>query len=315
MLGGLESVLSARRINGYIVAEDGSPDLDEQALARYREMGVDELAGFIKDALGRIDEPDPDRERPHDYEEFLAAWRVLRRKSDEMPPDPAPPLTPLDKAYDKRERNLRFLHGRAPGKERPDRKQQQRVQRELARLDLEIERMEDSGKYDDAPASDPNTPQRAAARTASEVFREIEGAFEHLPRGKRRLQWRPARPGSLSVGSIRRYCEERQRRDPDFRYDMGRIENAEALGPDGPPWEGPDGFDGYAIYTYRTKRALMECPEVGNAAYVIHKDWESWSKMDKQELMAEAERGGDVTRIEHRGDDWPEEVGQALGLG
>lgn len=59
----------------------------------------------------------------------------------------------------------------------------------------------------------------------------------------------------------------------------------------------------------------MECPEIGNAAYVIHKDWETWSHMDKQELMAEAERGGDVTRIPHLGDDWPAKIRRELGRG
>ena len=56
----------------------------------------------------------------------------------------------------------------------------------------------------------------------------------------------------------------------------------------------------------------MECAEIGNAAYVIHKDWEITSQMDKQELMAEAERGGDVTRIPHQGGDWPDRIEREL---
>ena len=95
---------------------------------------------------------------------------------------------------------------------------------------------------------------------------------------------------------------------------MTRIEKAYALGPDGPPWEGPDGFDGYLIFRYPgTTKALMECPEVGNAAYVIHKDWEITSQMDKQELMAEAERGGEVTRIPHQGD-WHRRIKEELEI-
>nr|MDP9475492.1 hypothetical protein [Actinomycetota bacterium] len=88
------------------------------------------------------------------------------------------------------------------------------------------------------------------------------------------------------------------------------------LNPEDTPWVGPDGFDGYVIFTFPgTEKALMECPEVGNAAYVIRKDWHDWSRMDKQELMAEAERGGNVTRIPHQGENWPAKVSQALGLG
>ena len=176
--------------------------------------------------------------------------------------------------------------------------------------------MEAGGESDRSPIPTPETLQRAAVRTATKVFEDIERAFKHLPKGKRRLQWRPGRSGSLSIGGIRHYCEERRRSDPEFKYDMDRIEKAYELDPDDPPWEGPDGFDGYVIFTFPgTKKALMECPEIGNAAYVIHKDWQDWSQMDKQELMAEAERGGEVTRILHQGNDWPARITRALGLG
>jgi len=45
----------------------------------------------------------------------------------------------------------------------------------------------------------------------------------------------------------------------------------------------------------------------------IHSGWESWSKKDKQELMAEAEQGGEVTRILHQGD-WFKRIKEALDL-
>ena len=93
------------------------------------------------------------------------------------------------------------------------------------------------------------------------------------------------------------------------------MEKAYDLGPDDPPWVGPDGFDGYVIFTFPgSTKALMECPEKGHAAYVIHKDWQDWSRMNKQELMAEAERGGEVTRITHQGEGWEAKIRQALDL-
>jgi hypothetical protein len=187
----------------------------------------------------------------------------------------------------------------------------------LDRLNRDIERMEASGEYARQPTPPPPETgrKRLAARTVSKTIEDIELAFSRSQTTRRRLQWRPGRSGSLSVGSIGRYCEERRRADPEFKYDIGRIEKAYELGPDDPPWEGPDGFDGYVIFTFPgSTKALMECPEIGHAAYVIHKDWASWSQLDKQELMAEADREGDVSRIPHLGKDWPEKVRQALGL-
>lgn len=188
------------------------------------------------------------------------------------------------------------------------------MKRTLERLDREIEELEASGEYADLPAPDPYAPKLAAARTASKIFEDIERAFKQQPTGCR-LQWQPARPGSLSAGNIGRYYDAKRRSNPNVRYDMERIEKAETLDYDRPPWHGPEDFDGYVIYPFpRVGKALMECPEVGNATYVIHKDWESWSQLDKQQLIAEAEQGGDVTRIIHQGDDWFEKIVRELGI-
>ena len=289
--------------------------MNDQAVARCREMGLDELASFIGDSLEKMHDPDPGRDRPHTHEEFLAVWRLLRKKSHAMPPSPSPQLDPLWKAYAKRMRTESLLYDEAPGNPKFSKKDKRQMERTLEKLDQAIEKMEASGEYDGSPIPAPETLQQAAARTATEVFEDIERAFKHPSKGRRRLQWRPGRSGSLSIGGIKRYYEERRRSDPEFKYDMDRIEKAYELAPNDPPWEGPDGFDGYVVFTFPgTKRALMECPEIGNAAYVIHKDWQDWSQMDKQELMAEAERGGDVTRIPHLGDDWPAKVRRALEL-
>ena len=78
---------------------------------------------------------------------------------------------------------------------------------------------------------------------------------------------------------------------------------------------GPEGFDGYVIFTFaHTEKALMKCAEIDNAAYVIHSGWESWSEQDKQELMAEAEQTGEVTRIPHQGDAWFKRIKEALDI-
>lgn len=53
---------------------------------------------------------------------------------------------------------------------------------------------------------------------------------------------------------------------------------------------------------------------MGNAVYVIHSGWEDWSRKTKQDLMEEAERGGEVTRIPHQGKDWFERVKRGLEI-
>lgn len=288
--------------------------MNEQAMSRCREMGLDELVSFIGDSLEKMYDPDPDWNRPHTHEEFLVVWRLLRKKTDSMSPDPSPLRNPLEKAYAKRRRTEDLLYNEAPGNPKFKKKDLCQMERTLDRLDREIEEMEASGDYDRLADPAVKTQKQAAARTATKIFEDIESPFEPKITG-RRLQWRPAQPGTLSVGNIARYYEEKRRWNPETKYDLDRIEKAKELDPDDPPWLGPNGFDGYVIFTFPgTGRALMECPEIGNAAYVIHKDWESWSQMDKQELMAEAERGGEVTRITHWGDDWPAKVKSALGL-
>jgi hypothetical protein len=295
------------------VNEPDAPNELPPYWGKCEEMGFDELAGFIADCLDRMYDPDPSGDRLHTQEEFMAVWRLLRQKSDAMPPDPPPPVSSLEAAYRKRARTLEHLDY-APGNPKFKKKDIRQMERTLEKLDREIEELEASGEYDHPTAPAPETPKQAAARTASRIFEDIERAFKRQPTG-RRLQWRPARPGSLSISNIRRYYQERRRWDPTVRYDMDRIEKAKELGPEDPPWEGPDGFDGYVIFTFPgTEKALMESPEIGNAAYVIHKDWESWSQMDKQELMAEAKRGGEVTRIPHQGENWPAKVKQALEI-
>lgn len=289
----------------------------EPDLGRYREMDFDELAGFIRDCLDQMYAPDHEGNRPHSLDEYRAVWRVLSEKADAMPSDPTPPPNALEKAYAKRRRTRRLLD-EAPGNPKYGKKDIRQMRETLDRLDREIEKMEASGEYDHrplAPLSPAMQKKWLARRVVSKTIEDIELAFKHQPKGQRRLQWRPGRSGSITARSIQGQCEETQRANPEFKYDIGRIEKAYALNPDDPPWVGPDGFDGYVIFTFPSStKALMECPEIGHAAYVIHKDWQEWSWMDKQELMEEAERGGDVTRIPHQGKDWPEKVRQALGL-
>jgi hypothetical protein len=142
--------------------------------------------------------------------------------------------------------------------------------------------------------------------------REIERRFG--PGGSvptEQVRWRLLPPGELSEGSVREYYARLQSRSPGTKYDPDRIVKALSLGPI-QRYEEVGGVEGYTVFTFpHTSSVLLECPVVGNAIYLIHKDWERWSRMSKQELMAD--ESGEVVRIVH-GPGWFERVKRELGI-
>ena len=144
------------------------------------------------------------------------------------------------------------------------------------------------------------------------VRRDIERAFKpgaDVP--TERVHWRLLPPGESSLDDIRRRYDVLRHQGKLVGYDEERLNKAFDLGPN-KAHVGSAGFDGYIIFTFDyTSKALMECPKVGNAIYVIGSDWERWSRMSKQELMVD--QSGEVIRIPHQGD-WFGKVKQELGI-
>ena len=123
------------------------------------------------------------------------------------------------------------------------------------------------------------------------------------------VYWRLLPPAEVSGEELRRYYSDLQAKNPHAQYDWGRIEKALELGPN-QRYEEIGGVEGYIVFTFPyTSSVLLECPKVGNAIYVVHSDWERWSRMSKQELMADG--SGEVVRIPHQGR-WLERVKQEL---
>lgn len=123
------------------------------------------------------------------------------------------------------------------------------------------------------------------------------------------IHWRTLPPGESSVDDVRRLYDGLQRRGGLDGFDEDRLKKAYELVPD-QCHVGIDGFDGYIVFTFAyTPKALMECPIIGNAIFVIGSDWKRWSRMSKQELRAD--QSGEVARISHRGD-WFRRVKQEL---
>ena len=290
--------------------------------SRCRGMRFAELAGFIEDSLARLFEPGPAEDgRPRSEEEFRKAWGVLREKfeglPDEPPPTPPPPRDALEAVRQKRERTEARLRS-APRDPSIKKRDVRQMERSRERLDRQIREMEESGEYPRRPtagAPAPKLPEGSAERTLYEILGKIERTFRPDSKVPTSLSpWRLVPPSEMNPTGLRRHYDELQRRNPGVRFDPDRLDKALSLKPDHGlrNWEG---FDGYVLYTFpSTGSALLECALVGNAIYVIHSDWERWSGQTKGELKAEADRGGEVVRIEHRGDDWFGRVRRELGV-
>ncbi len=286
---------------------------------------------------------------PVSEEEFSDLLQLLRRKSEEMPtippglPDPGPP--PLMKPFepslelvqvrierdraekalreaggnpdtDKRDlkalrrrhnlagRNARSLEARERG-EHDARQKEAQIYHGRAR-----ERYEASARWREAVAKEHRRIRKGRLKAAEGVAERIRRAFAPGSVADR-LPWRLLPPGEISLGTLRRHYESVGARDPDLRYDMGRLEKAYSLGPSG-CYTGLDEFEGYVVFTFpRTEKALLECPVYGHAIYILGSDWKRLSRLSKQELLNDAASG--VTKIVHRGD-WFARTKRALGL-
>lgn len=98
-----------------------------------------------------------------------------------------------------------------------------------------------------------------------------------------RYAWRLASPGEVSRASFRKLSDDPQRQNRLVGFDQDRLDKVKLLVPK-QRYIGIDGFDSYSIFTFAyTSKALMECPIVGNAIFVIGSDLaEQWQKMNKQ---------------------------------
>lgn len=143
-------------------------------------------------------------------------------------------------------------------------------------------------------------------RTIESTFKASDGV------SARKVQWRLLPPGKVSRQGLQRHFNELRQRRTGIEFDQDRIEKAMDLEPKELHEEIDATVEGYIVFTFEhTPSVLLECPRVGNAIYVIHHDWERWSKMSKQELMADD--SGSVVRIPHQGD-WYARVRRELDL-
>ncbi len=126
-----------------------------------------------------------------------------------------------------------------------------------------------------------------------------------------RVPWSVLRAESPAqmVTQIETYFQREQARKRGCEYDMEWIRTVCAYHPDA-IYVGADDFDGYVVFWFHTRHlAVLECPEVGNALYVITGDWRDLSKKNKTQLLSN--HAESVTRIIHAGE-WAAKLHQVL---
>ncbi len=138
--------------------------------------------------------------------------------------------------------------------------------------------------------------KNAIARLRKQIS-EIQKNGNDLP-AVQELNW-VILPGGESIWPrVSRCVEAIKRRHPTKQVDESRLEKIITLKPDS-VYQGKHEFDGYFVFLFRSaSRAVLECPWVGNAIYVIDGDWRKLSCLTKSDLLHN--HGHEVRRIIHR---------------
>jgi hypothetical protein len=122
-----------------------------------------------------------------------------------------------------------------------------------------------------------------------------EGAIKPV-----KLPWKPLPPGEHPFSDIVEHYRRLQQRNPQVEYETQRLNKVYELHP-GSIYIGVDEFEGYVVFYFDRKQvAVLECPLVGNAIYVIKSNWKTLSRLSKAQLLRHHQR--DVVRIVHTGD-------------
>lgn len=116
-----------------------------------------------------------------------------------------------------------------------------------------------------------------------------------------KVSWKLLGPGEHPFPKILKYCEELKKRDSNhIEFDLDRLNKVYALKPSA-IYVGMDEFEGYVVFSFQeVKAAVLECPIVGNAIYVLKGDWEMLSRLSKAELLNFYTNR--VTRLVHSGE-------------
>jgi hypothetical protein len=117
----------------------------------------------------------------------------------------------------------------------------------------------------------------------------------------KRVSWRLLPPGEHPFEKILSHYESLNRKyGDDLQIDIERLKSVHSLCPEA-IYVGTDEFERYIVFYFQeAKTAVLECPVVGNATYIIRGDWERLSRLSKKELLESYH--DNVARLVHVGD-------------
>jgi hypothetical protein len=129
-----------------------------------------------------------------------------------------------------------------------------------------------------------------------------------------KVAWQILPPGESISISVNRYLTAVRARHPSRRFDSSRITRVTSLRPS-KAYVGQGEFDGYVVFLFdRSPQAVLECPWVGNALYLLSGNWTELSKLPKSTLLDNHHR--QVRRIIHdEGGSWFDELTRLLKAG
>lgn len=143
----------------------------------------------------------------------------------------------------------------------------------------------------------------------------IEGNLIHYRKHKLlkipiKLSWRLIPPGCYTSSQIKSYFKSLYSHKKIEKYDWNRLETIQSFKPDS-TYIGLEAFEGYMLFYFGNKDiAILDCPIIGNAIYILKKEWNELSRLPKSELIDL--HSDKVSRIIHRGN-WVDKLVKILG--
>jgi hypothetical protein len=102
-----------------------------------------------------------------------------------------------------------------------------------------------------------------------------------------RVFWRVLPAGEWTFDSVLNHYTELHRAYPHIHFEVDRLRRVFSLNPSS-LYIGIDEFDWYIVCAFsQTTKVVLECPIYGNAIYVIRENWQSLSKLLKNELLSQ----------------------------
>ena len=114
------------------------------------------------------------------------------------------------------------------------------------------------------------------------------------------VPWKILPPGEHPFTQIMSYYESLGEQRKKIRYDLERLRQVSSLEP-AKTYCGIDEFEGYVVFYFQELNiAILDCPIVGNAIYILLGDWQNLCRLSKGELLNFHPE--ETIRITHSGD-------------